>query len=364
MNSVHEGIAGPMRILFVGAQNPGSHSGGVYKALVRANHLVQSVDPRHFIPTVKSSVILRIFRRVLARFFEREFNLQVLRDLQSFNPELLIVYKGESVFPSTVAYAKSKGIYCVNIFPDVSIFTHGPWLPKSLPLYDHHFTTKSFGPEDLKRHLGISSVTVLHHGFDPEIHRPIPLGAVIPVELRCDISFIGTWSPKKEALLDVVINKFPDLTVKIWGSQWERAESKAVKKCAIGKDIMGRVYAIAIQGSVINLAILSESRVGSSAGDQVTSRTFDIPASGGFMLHERTDELLDSFAEGTDIVCFSTADELVSQIKHYMFNDEEREGIRLRGHHASVSKYSIDFRVAEILKHCAEIIRLTGERCV
>jgi spore maturation protein CgeB len=344
----------PLRILFVGAQNPGSHAGGMMMALRRANQVIQSVDPRHFVPTVKSSMLLRIIRKTLTRSFEREFNLQIQRDLKSFAPDVMVVYKGESVMPDTLKAARAEGVYCVNIYPDVSIFTHGPWLPKTLPLYDHHFTTKSFGPHDLKRHLGLTNVSVLQHGFDPELHCPLPLGASVPPSLKAEVSFIGTWSPKKESMIDTVIRECPGIDLKIWGSQWGSAQSAAVRARAMGTDIMGTVYPIALQGSTINLAILSEARVGSSAGDQVTSRTFDIPASGGFMLHERTDELLTKLIEGEEVACFSNADELADKVKYYLAHQEERERIRLGGHKRCLEEHSIDHRARVVLKHCYE----------
>jgi spore maturation protein CgeB len=344
----------PLRILFVGAQNPGSHSGGMMKALIRANQVIQSVDPRHFIPTVKSSMWLRMIRKALTRSFEREFNLQILRDLKSFNPDVMVVYKGESVMPGTLKVARAAGVYCVNIYPDVSIFTHGPWLPKTLPLYDHHFTTKSFGPHDLKLHLGLTNVTVLPHGSDPGVHCPLPEGASAPSALKADVSFIGTWSPKKEAMIDTVIRKYPGIDLKIWGSQWGSAQSAAVREHAMGMDIMGNVYAVAIQGSTINLAILSEARVGSSAGDQTTSRTFNIPSSGGFMLHERTDELLTHFTEGEEVACFSSSEELAEKIGYYLAHGEERERIRLGGHKRCLAEHSIDHRARGVLEFCYE----------
>lgn len=344
----------PLRILFVGAQNPGSHSGGVANALRRAKQVIQSVDPRHFIPTVKSSMTLRIVRKVLTRSFEREFNLQILRDLRTFEPDVMVVYKGESVMPDTLNAARVAGVYCVNIFPDVSIFTHGPWLPKTLPLYNHLFTTKSFGPHDMKLHLGLTNVTIVQHGFDPTVHCLLPTGAAESPALKADVSFIGTWSPKKESMIDTLIHECPGIDLKIWGSQWGSAKSAAVRAHAMGMDIMGNMYAVAIQNSTINIAILSEARVGSSAGDQVTSRTFDIPASGGFMLHERTDELLTKLSEGEEVACFSDANELADKVQYYLANERERERIRLGGHRRCLAEHSIDHRAHEVLEHCYE----------
>lgn len=352
MNDMSTSSRPPLRILFVGAMNIGSHSGGMARALVRAGHLLQVVDPRQFIPTVKSSRLLRIIRRPLVRMFEREFNEQILRDLKSFEPQALVVYKGESVMPYALAAARAAGVYSVNVYPDVSVFTHGPWLPRTLPLYDHIFTTKSFGPRDLQEHLGITQVSVLPHGYDPEVHCPMPPGAVLPPALQADVSFIGTWSPKKERLIDAVIRTCPGITLKIWGSQWNRAQSEAVRACAMFKDIMGNIYSVALQASTINLALLSEKWPGASSGDQVTSRTFDIPACNAFMIHERTEELLKHLQEDVEVACFGDGAELAAKVKYYLAHPEERARILRAGHLRCLAEHSIDHRARVVLEHC------------
>ncbi len=53
-------------------------------------------------------------------------------------------------------------------------------------------------------------------------------------------------------------------------------------------------------------------------------RTLEIPACGGFMLHERSDEVLELFEEGKDVACFSTPQELKEKINYYLNHEEER----------------------------------------
>jgi hypothetical protein len=57
------------------------------------------------------------------------------------------------------------------------------------------------------------------------------------------------------------------------------------------------------------------------SGDRITSRSFHIPACGGFLLHERTDDLLQIFTEGVNCVCFDGTDELASQVE-MLLNDQ------------------------------------------
>jgi spore maturation protein CgeB len=61
-------------------------------------------------------------------------------------------------------------------------------------------------------------------------------------------------------------------------------------------------------------------------------RTFEVPACGGFMLAERTQEHLEIFKEDEEIVCFSTVEELVDKVRYYSNNDRARQTIAKAGY--------------------------------
>jgi spore maturation protein CgeB len=164
----------------------------------------------------------------------------------------------------------------------------------------------------------------------------------------CDVSFIGTWSPKKEAVISELDNS--SYSVKIWGSQWEKTTTEIVKKSIENRELLGDLYAMAISGSSVNLGILSEARIGSSNGDQITSRTFHIPAAAGFMLHERTDEVLQCFEEGNEMACYGNAEELKEKIKYYVENPSERLRISANGYTRALKDHSLDARATEVLR--------------
>jgi spore maturation protein CgeB len=189
----------------------------------------------------------------------------------------------------------------------------------------------------------------LPHGFDPEVHRPVSLGEDDRGRYDCDVSFIGTWSPKKQELLEHVAAALPDARMRIWGSQWEQTRGKLGSRVE-GRHVLGAEYAKALVGSRVNLGILSEAKRGASSGDRITSRTFHIPATGAFMLHERTDELLEYFREDVECGCFETAGELVERIQTYLDDAPRREAIASAGLRRSVEDgYSVDNRAATVV---------------
>ena len=235
----------------------------------------------------------------------------------------------------------------VNFFPDFSFLAHGKYIPRCISLYDHIFTTKTFAAKDLQTHFSYnpSNVSFIPHGFDPTLHRRMD---VSDSPFSCEASFIGNYSKHKSLFLGYLKGVYPQLDLKIWGGTWRGIQNE-LKGAVMGIGIHGDMYVDAINTSTINIALLSEQVKGASTGDRITSRTFHIPASGGFMLHQRTDELLSYFEEDKEVACFSSKEELVEKIKFYLGNDVPRRRIQENGYNLTVKNHSLDERANRIL---------------
>jgi spore maturation protein CgeB len=216
-------------------------------------------------------------------------------------------------------------------------------------------TSKTFGLEDLRRHLGFANASFLPHGFDPDIHRPAALDERDRRLFDCDVSFIGTWSLKKERIVDAIVSALPEVRLKIWGNQWGAAASH-LQKFVQNREVQGIEYAKATIASRINLGLLSEIRPGASSGDLITARTFQIPATSGFMLHERTEELANYFIEDQECGCFAGPDDVAQKVKHYLAQSEKRNDVALAGYRRTQeSDYSVDHRVRQMLAKYYEL---------
>ncbi len=328
----------------------GSNGYAGMKALRRAGLSVQVVAEWEHVPVLWSRPLMRAVARLLRPAAVRELNATLLETVRRARPDLLLVFKGTFVMRATLDAIRALGVRCYCFYPDVSFRAHGPYLPEALPGYDWVFVTKTFGLRDMREQLGVERASVLLHAFDPDLHRPVELSAEDVARYGCDVGFIGTWSPKKAELLSDVVRARPHLSVRIFGNQWDRLEvSHPLAKSCAGFAVEGEEYVRALTAARINLGLLSEQRIGASAGDQVTSRTFHIPACGAFMLHERTEELLQIFTEGRDVACFGSSQELVERIDHYLAHGAERASIASRGRELVRAAHSWDHRVQSIL---------------
>ena len=332
-----------MRILAVGPLWRGSNAGGLFRALSRKGCLVDVVDEFYFISLQTKKKLTKIFERIIRPLQLDEFNNTIKAKITIFKPDIVLVYKGAFVYPATLQFAKQNHCKIVLFYPDVSMTAHGPNIPASIPLYDLIFTTKTFGVTDMQAKYGVKNTFFIPHGYDPEIHRVLDINDKELANFGCDVSFIGTWSPKKEKWLSFLKENIPALNLKIWGDQWFKASSASIKSSIRGTSVLGDLYAIAIQSSKINLGILSEQVVGSSSGDLITSRTFHIPGASGFMLHERNPESVLYFTENEEAGFFEGEQELV------LSNDTTREKIRLAGHKRAQAQHSLDVRAQTVI---------------
>ena len=80
-------------------------------------------------------------------------------------------------------------------------------------------------------------------------------------------------------------------------------------------------------------------------------RTFEIPACGGFMLHERSAEALGFFEEGKEAEFFGSEGELKDKIGFYLKNETLRMNIAKAGYQRCLkSGYLYTDRARQILK--------------
>lgn len=354
---------GPLRILAVADLWQGSDAYAYVRAFRRMGHSVSAVSSGDYIPSGWRRRPLRALRRLLEPVLRLEYNEALLSEAEHLRPHLLFVFKGRHVAPATVQSIRKRGAVAVNFYPDVSFLAHGRQIPRTLPLYDWIFTTKTFGMRDMAALLEVHRSSFVPHSYDPEVHRPVHLSGQDKDRYVCDVSFIGTWSPKKERLLAYLHSRLPEVRMRIWGSQWDKALA-SLGSCIQGRHVLGVEFAKALVGSKVNIAILSEARLGASSGDLITSRTFHIPATGAFMLHERTEELSEFFTEGVECACFSDTQELVHKVRYYLDRDHERQMIAASGRKRSLaSDYSVDSRALRILERVWSMMEGRKKEC-
>lgn len=352
----------PLRILAVGETWFGSDARSAFSALRRLGQIVQVIDENNYLPNTWRHPVTKGLRKLLRPLFVSELTSETIDQAAGFRPHCLLVFKGNCIHPKVLLELRRRGVTTLNFYPDVSFLSHGPYIPKALPLYDHIFSTKTYGLADMRLALNVKSSSFLPPSFDPEVHYPIRLTVAEQSVFACDVAFIGTWSTKKESVLHSLVKLLPELRLRIWGNGWDNCRSIELQKSIMGRGVTGAEYSRAICGAQICLGLLSEAGRGSSSGDLITSRTFQIPACGTFMLHERNAEVLTYFAEGRDAEFFDSPNELAEKVRFYLSNHRSRIEIAKNGRDRSLKDdYSVDARMKSLVEWLDHRIRNSRE---
>jgi len=105
----------------------------------------------------------------------------------------------------------------------------------------------------------------------------------------------------------------------------------------MGRGAYGDELAAIYSFSTINLGLLSEAGSGVRVGDMTTARSWQIPASGGLLLHEDTEEIRKYFEAGREISVFGNESELPLRISELLANKTLREAIRIEGYERCIN---------------------------
>jgi spore maturation protein CgeB len=348
------------RILFIGESWYGSCARACCSALRRLGCDVTNIDVHTCFPAVRRSSS-RILIRLLQRQLVTEYNDLIMDTARLVKPQVLIAFKGTYLRAETLRRLRREKILLYNYFPDTSPFAHKSLYPDSLGEYDCVFYTKYYWKRERFLRMFRRAVFV-PHGYDPEVHHPWPKSETLR-EQRGEVVGVAVHTSHKEEVLDGVARAMPSLDIAIWGNGWrERCRSKRLMTHVLGYGVCGTAYAKILSGATINLAIMSGTVKGVAQGDETSTRTYEIPACRGFMLHERSPELLRLFEEDNEVACFDGAEEAVDKIRFYLSNPADRNRIARAGYARCVPAYSYDNRMAEILRwHWKDLPKLA--RC-
>lgn len=322
-------------------------------------HSLIEIDAEDYVPWRWNGFISRVFRRLFLNALINDYNRDVLKQAKSSEFDFILVFKGMHLKAETLRILRTYGKPVYNFYPDVSFVDHGNFIPFALPYYDCVFTTKSYhGPKEVAD-FKIKELLYVRHGFDPEVHKPIQLSPAQIVRYGCDVSFVGCWSPEKEQLISFILNNRRHIKVLVYGIGWNYAsvEFKTLLGVNLRPGIFGDELSVVYNASKINLGLLSSAAGDASMSDQTTVRTFQIPASGSFMLHENTQEVRSYFDSESEILLFKGVDDLLLKLDIALSDETLRETMKKKGYQRCVTApYDYSNAAKVILSRYSDVV--------
>ena len=196
------------------------------------------------------------------------------------------------------------------------------WFLKSLPYYDRIFTTKRATIADLQAASG-AEVSFLPFGYDPRFWHSSPVGSGQDNSLESDVMFAGGADQDRVPYIEALAQA--GFRVALFGDYWGAVP--ATRPLTRGHADPETVRRAVLQTKVALCMVRRANRDGHAM------RTFEVPACGGCMLTEYTDEHLEIFGEeGRTVMYFRTIAEMTEKTAWLIGNAAERRRLALAAH--------------------------------
>jgi spore maturation protein CgeB len=273
-------------------------------------------------------------------------NREILRMAKEQSYDAVWVDKGVFIRAETVqaVRAASARQIAIHYTPDPQFFYNRSHLFRSsIPHYDLLVTTKHY-EVDAYRYNGARKVLTVLQGYGHHFLSPIVTREDREM-FSAEIGFIGHYEPHYARRILAASRASRDVAV--WGHGWQKfaASNTWATRLVRGEGVWGAPYPRALACSKIVLGLVSRL-----CPDQSTTRSFEIPAVGTFMLAERTPEHQELFEEGVEAEFFDSDAEMQDKIRFYLQRTEARMRIAAAGRERCIkSGYSDEHQLRRVL---------------
>ena len=338
------------KILYIGDLNEYGRGFLRYRTLKAMGHEVVAhthtkvSSSNHIEPP---SFLYRIFWKLKIPLDDTRVNRKIITSLLTDKFDIVWIEKGNMIKPWTLRHIKKLVSHArlISCSEDDMYAPHGHslWYRLGLKYYDAVFTTKTYNLSELML-FGAQRTVLFLDSYDENVHKPMQLSAEEAVRFACDVSAIGAFEPERaESLLFLAKN---GVQVTIWGNGWGPWVNRHKNLLIKNEFLFGSDYSKAISATKINLNFLRKVN-----RDQVTSRSVEILACGGFMLGERTGRHLEFFNEGQEAEFFESNDELLAKTRYFLEHPNERTKIVQAGRNRCLrSGYSMREQLKEVIR--------------
>ncbi len=317
-----------VRIVVIGAP-PLTVGKQCYSSFVREGH-----ETRYFNYRMLQGHRFGLTNRIL--------NYMIIRLCARFKPDLVLTVKGESLLPGTINAVRKQGAYAVNWMLDEPT---GKYYPSgkvsNLDEYDQVFSFDRSYIQLIKR-LGAPKVDFLPSAVDETLYtEQIPLGQRNYI---CDISFIGTYWPEREKLLNAVAGK----NLRIYGPGWN-------KKLAADSPLRSKLQRKIIEGPAacryFNLSRINVNLTHKQAVDGgINLRIPEILATRSFLMTNELKGLSDLFVPGKELVTYSSPEDFARKVERYLKDPAARDAIAEAGYRKLLAKHTVTHRIRTMLQ--------------
>lgn len=253
------------------------------------------------------------------------FGRSVVREARTFEADTILATGLAPLDDASLAELGAMGVRRANFLTDDpwNPAHRAPWFARALPRYDHVFSPRRANLDQLC-HEGIRRVSYLPFGFSPTAHRiEAPATEEERRQLETDVLLAGGADSERVAMLTPLVQS--GLRVALHGGYWDRyPQTRPYARGFLDAAGLRRATASAC----VCLGLVRRAN-----RDGHSMRTFEIPASGGCLLADRTDDHVALFGpEGECVMYFDEAADLVGKARWLVERPDERQRLARAAH--------------------------------
>jgi len=276
-------------------------------------------------------------------------NTRLLEEIDGFSPDVIFVFKGFELLPSTLVKLAKKNIFLVNYNPDDPFVFSSPGsgnknIKQSIPLYNLHF---SYNRETARRINTQYQIPAreLPFGFNYEFISELEFS----VSDKNTVAFIGNPDKVRVAFIKTLLRN--DIKVSVFGEQWARHirhENSMINGPVYGAELSPTIRDYRIQLNMMRPHNLMSHNM----------RTFEIPGAGGIQLAPYTLDHARFFEEGKTIFLYKSPSEAIEKIKFLKdLSNEQSAVLKQKAHQYTVDQgYTYKDRAAYAYQEIAGLL--------
>lgn len=266
------------------------------------------------------SIYYRFQNKLLFGPALRRLNKDLISKVGSTKYDLVFVYRGTHVYPSTIQKIRNHGCVVFGYNNDDAFSVDYPsyyWrhFLGGVKYYSHIFCYREKNFKDYS-HIGYNQTSLLRSYYCLSNNFPTNYSGDTSA-YKSDVVFVGHYEPdgRDEVVLDLLK---AGVELKIYGPDWDRSPliKELIKFTGPIRPVY-KDYNDVLNGASIALVFLSKRN-----NDTYTRRVFEIPATKTAMVSEYSEDIRSLFEEGKEVLFFKNGKECIQQIKFLLNNPE------------------------------------------
>jgi spore maturation protein CgeB len=277
-----------------------------------------------------------------------EINRDLLQTVENEKPDAVFVVKGEILTSETIQTIRTKySTPVVAWWLDSPFRFERPYpnLLATLKEYNHIFVCDKHHIPILKE-TGIHKCSYLPNCVDQTIFKPIELSNAEIKEFGSDISYLGAGFPRRILILE---NFLKNNRFKIWGTGYKTYCTEEQFN-SISPVLTDRIISPLEAAKIYNASKISLNFHRPQMIEASNQKVFEISACESFQLVYKMKSIEEYFEIDSEIVCYTTIEELEDKMKYYLNNESEMAEISKKARKKVLSRHTYEHRMSQAIE--------------